>query len=831
MSRRLIHLVGLLALLAGSCRVREPEVPALLPAPVPCAVLFSESNAEFCKTAAWTKGPQGYSNIIDRLCEGLRQRGLIVEQITEDDLAGDASRRFGVIYIADTIALSRDAEEALRDYVQAGGVLVGINEVGRIQGADWTRPWRYEDVFGIAALDTDEFRTALSDSPTLFTNALVEATSLNHPLVSGFGPTLNFGRSSTAIWVTRPTSASVLAWFPAYSRRTPSQPDQPQRVDEQVVALSVNSFGAGKAVWMAANVHQRDPANWEQAGNTLDLLARVPSIADAAKLPLPPRPVQALLAISQLGYAPGETKRAVLRFPRQERPPFDAGSFHILSDAGQTMVTGSLKVEGPDLRWGDYYAVADFSGLIVEGSYRLAAELSGARGSTNIESGPFRIAANLWTSVVAPSQYSFLHNYRCGEACHTNDPIRGGYHDAAGDYAVRMWSMPHVAYGIAENLLTSPVQPTGPNVFPVEELRHSVEWLLAMQAPNGSVYLAVAPTNQMSPVELRPAKDPTLRKIETGSNLNYDTTYVAGMARAAAALARIDTNLSTRALRAARITHERLARRTWANETTGEIGNFVWGCVELYRASPDPILLQRARDAAPLILKRQFLETGSVEEDLRGDFLDRANTRSFGDRQYKKFHTIGLYLGLVELATLLPAQDPLRPHILAAMDTYFADHLLRGARLTPYGQMVTALEPAGQGRFRLHFFTHPKSWVRLHGLNCDHFAIALIALKYAELTGRDDLCRFARDQAQWVVGINPLGYCMIDYLGWNNAPVIDDQLGTGRFIGGIPNGIVGDTKDRPTWGATWDSREYWLPHNAYLLAVAPHLDAASKLTR
>ena len=831
MCRCLIKLACLSLLLTASCRVKEPQRVVSPPPPVPCAVLLSEANVEFAKTAAWTKGPQTYSNIVEKLREGLHRRGLTVEQITEDDLASDGHRRFGVIYVADTIALSRDSEEALRDYVRDGGVLVGINEVGRIQGADWTRPWHYEDIFGIKALDTDEFGTALSDSPTLFTNALVEETSLDHPLVVGLGPTLNFGHASTAAWATTSTTAAVLAWFPTYSKRTTTQPDQPQIVNERIVALSVNSFGTGKAVWMAANVHQRNPANWEQAGCTLDVLARIPTALSSATLPLPPRPVQTILAISQLGYAPHETKRAVFRFPRQETAPFDAGSFRILSDSGQTVMLGSMEIQGPDPRWGDFYALAEFSALTTEGSYRLAAELSGVRGSTNIESGPFRIAKALWSSTVVPSQYSFLYDYRCGDICHRNDPIRGGYHDAAGDYAVRMWSMPHVAYGIAENLLESPTQPTGAKVYPVEELKRSVQWLLAMQAPNGSVFLAVAPTNNWSPIELRPNQDPTVRKVETGNNLNYETTYVAGMAHAAAALAHVDTNLAARALLAARKTHERLARRTWINETTGEIGNYLWGCVELYRTSPDPVLLQRAREAVPLILQRQFLETNTVEENLRGDFLDRPNARSFGDRQYKKFHAIGLYLGLIELTQLLPNNDPLRSQILFAMDTYFSENILRGARLTPYGQMVTALEPAGHGRFKLQFFTHPKSWVRLHGLNCDHLAIALAALKYADITGRDDLRRMARDQAQWVVGMNPLGYCMIDYLGWNNAPVIDEKLGTGRFIGGIPNGIVGDLKDRPTWGATWDSREYWLPHNAYMLAVAPHLDAIPAVTR
>jgi hypothetical protein len=108
--------------------------------------------------------------------------------------------------------------------------------------------------------------------------------------------------------------------------------------------------------------------------------------------------------------------------------------------------------------------------------------------------------------------------------------------------------------------------------------------------------------------------------------------------------------------------------------------------------------------------------------------------------------------------------------------------------------------------------------------------MAFVALKYADIRDRADLRDFALAQAQWVVGVNPLGYSMIDSLGWTHAPMLDDRVGTGRFAGGIPNGIVGDKDDCPVWGDTWDSREYWLPHNAYLLAIASHLDdAAGKL--
>jgi len=86
----------------------------------------------------------------------------------------------------------------------------------------------------------------------------------------------------------------------------------------------------------------------------------------------------------------------------------------------------------------------------------------------------------------------------------------------------------------------------------------------------------------------------------------------------------------------------------------------------------------------------------------------------------------------------------------------------------------------------------------------------------------------ARRQIDWLLGNNPLGYCMLDGFGERVAPLPSDDLGTGRIEGGIPNGIVGSgDANMPTWGPSWGSREYWLPHNAYLIALIASLQEAT----
>ena len=785
-------------------------------------MLLSESNVEFARRQPWTEGPQTYTNVVLGLRQALADKGLMIDVVSESDLVWDRLRGYRVLFIVETFSITRDAENAIRRFAGNGGVLVGMNEVGRYQ-SDWSKPWHYENIFGVNSGKIDEFGTALSWSTNLYQQADVSPEGKQHTLTRGLGDKLDFGSESAAIWVTRPTTATVLASFPRHTTKTQDDAHETHVVEEPVVALSVNNFGKGKAVWISPNMHARDPANWPKAGVTLDLLVRCLELAPP-DLVIPPRPAETILGISQLGYAPGENKRAIIRVPLEGAKPYTNACFKIVAEpSGEAVLSGEMLQEGPDNSWEDYYYIADFTDLATEGNYRFSATLSGPRGTAQVQGGPFRIAAGLWSSVVVPMQWSFFRDYRCGEKCHLSDPVRGGYHDATGDYSARMWSMPHVVYGMAENILASDSR----DAAAIEELRYAVDWMVAMIDSNGEVWSSIKPPDEWSPIDTRPDKDPTQRVLDKAFSLNYQTTYVAGMAHAARALKAIDPELSTRTLAGAVKAYDYLGTRDWDNENTAETGNFIWGNMELYEATRDTSYLARATSLAPIILNRQFLDSDKAQNGICGDFFDDPQKTAFGNRQYKKFHALGVYLGLIQLAGSLPPDDPLRTRISNAMNAYFDKDLLRGAGLTPYRQMITALEPTPSGLFRVHFFTHMESWVRLHGLNVDHFALALAGLKYADMTGREDLQDFALAQAQWVVGMNPLGYSMIEQVGWTNAPMIDDSIGTGRFGGGIPNGIVGDNQDRPIWGDTWDSREYWVPHNAYLLALAPHLDRAA----
>jgi len=261
--------------------------------------------------------------------------------------------------------------------------------------------------------------------------------------------------------------------------------------------------------------------------------------------------------------------------------------------------------------------------------------------------------------------------------------------------------------------------------------------------------------------------------------------------------------------------------RAEAPQDSKDLGNRMWAAVELYRATRTPDYLRDAEADARVVLARQ-LGPGRVEDgDVFGDFFADAAQTTFSPQQWKRFHALGLYMGLLELARLVP-EGALKTDLNAALDRLTDGFLLGMARLSPYGQFAAALEPAvaTPGSFTVYHFSHRQAWVRDHGLNCDLLAMATVALERERDTGRRELREMAVRQVSWILGANPLGYGMLEGFATHPAPGMDPNLGTGIIPGGLPNGIIGRGVDNvPSWGATWDSREYWLPQNAFLLTT------------
>jgi hypothetical protein len=497
--------------------------------------------------------------------------------------------------------------------------------------------------------------------------------------------------------------------------------------------------------------------------------------------------------------------------------------FAVYSHPGGDRILEGQMQEFPGRFWNSNEWTADFTEIGKAGSYWLEVSWKDGKRAKTLRTPVFEINPDLYRLCLIPSQLSFFHEYRCGDRCHADSPLPGGYHDATGDWSVRMWSMPAVVYGLARYLETDPSSSDAAR----EELRYALDWCLKMQGGNGEVYEGVVPPNEQSDTKVRPWQEKAPRTIQKKDNLGYRLAYIAGLARAAKALKDVDPGFSAGVLAAAVKSREFTMKDAGGLRDTGDIGNWIWGNMELYRATGDAKYLEEAKKHAQTQLARQHRQNDQVDGAVVcGDFFDGGDMTKFGRHQYKTFHQLGIYAGLVELHAALTPDDPLWWPVHAALERLAHGYFKPMASVTPYGLVGKALERASPDKkFQIYFFDNAKAWEGAHfGYNSDYLAEGLIALDYARQTGQPEFVDFAEDQVEWVLGLNPLGYSMVDGIGSRIAPMIDDKLGTGRVFGGIPNGYVGEgAKNLPVWGASWNTREYWLPHNAFFLPLIAEL--------
>jgi endoglucanase len=320
------------------------------------------------------------------------------------------------------------------------------------------------------------------------------------------------------------------------------------------------------------------------------------------------------IRLDTVGYLPAGGKRASVAARFAE--------FKVVSEPGGAVVSGG-KASGPRRNedTGEDIYVADFSALRGPGTYRL--EIPGVG-----RSAPFRVAPDVY---VEPFRAAFeaMHLWRCGSAvrlvrggatyshaaCHLEDArldfvgspglrrdAAGGWHDA-GDYNKYV-----VNAGVAVGILLRAWEDFGPSILRVSldlprehqglpaylnEIRWELDWLLKMQAADGSVYHKIS-TKDFGPA-LMPEDEKTERYFTPwGSAATAD--FAAVLAAAARAFRPYDRLYARRCLAAARRAYEFLRahpadhRADLAGFTTGayqtdDADDRLWAAAELWETT------------------------------------------------------------------------------------------------------------------------------------------------------------------------------------------------------------------------------------------------------
>jgi endoglucanase len=321
------------------------------------------------------------------------------------------------------------------------------------------------------------------------------------------------------------------------------------------------------------------------------------------------------IRLNTLGYLPDAPKHATVAGK--------VSAFSVLRlPGGESVFSGKLGESRHDADSNEDVHDADFSALQTPGEYRLAVEGAG-------ESAPFKIAGDLYREplfLVTRAMYL----WRCGvavdgtwhgvrfhhDACHLQDawldfvngkheqlPSTGGWHDA-GDYnkyivnagitvgaMLRAWE----DFPTLRSLHLDIPESGGALPDYLAEIKFEVDWLLTMQAPDGSVYWKVS-TERFGAFVL-PEKETTPRYVcPWGSASTAD--FVAMLAQAERAFRPYAPEYADRCLAAARKSYAFLranpedhaadqAKFRTGGYTTKDDDDRLWAATEMWVATGD----------------------------------------------------------------------------------------------------------------------------------------------------------------------------------------------------------------------------------------------------
>lgn len=321
-------------------------------------------------------------------------------------------------------------------------------------------------------------------------------------------------------------------------------------------------------------------------------------------------PYQSPILTNQIGFRPDDKKTAVVRK--------DGGnSFEVVNaDTKKVVYTGTLGEAITNTSADESDRIADFSAVKDEGSYYITC------GSLD-PSYSFVIAENPYEKLNDEALRTF-YLQRCGcevvdadfghKACHTakatiygtNDTIdvSGGWHDA-GDYgrytvaAAKAVADLLYAYQANPSMFSDNIGiPESNNGVPdiLDETRYELEWMLKMQASDGSVYHKV--TCATFPGYVMPTAE-TKELIVTPYSTTATADFCASMALAAEFYASVDADFAKKCMDAAQKAWDFLQKnpnfvfKNPADISTGEYGDKTdaderyWAACQMYRATGD----------------------------------------------------------------------------------------------------------------------------------------------------------------------------------------------------------------------------------------------------
>jgi hypothetical protein len=579
------------------------------------------------------------------------------------------------------------------------------------------------------------------------------------------------------------------------------------------------------------------------------------------------------ILINHIGYEATGCKRAV--FLGKQDDTFDA--FKVLELAtGKEVLSGIPRSVGPVQKWKDWFFwTIDFSDVKQEGTYII--ELSSPKGA--VRSHPLTVQKNVLERNTISDVVYYFKGQRCSGLLDKADrnmkfegkegtvDIHGGWFDATGDYGKHLSHLSFSTYFNPQQISLTAwslfkscqelERRNDPNFRQykrrlLDEAIFGADYLVRIKNPAGSFYITVSGRGPEKKPEDRLITPKAERHIiltpETKDKFRdygkekikgeaaYEAGYREGAGLCIAALAMASTYkvsgdfTNADYLKAAADAFSYLEKNNllFANDGKENIVDdycALLAATELYRATNNP-KYREAADKRVNNLMSRLTTSGKYKNYWRADD---------GDRPF--FHPVDAGLPVVSLLNYWEIADgEMQKEVLeAVMKSLTFEIEVTEEVANPFGYSRQLVQSKNGARRTSFFFPHDTEtapwWQGENARLGSMAAAARLASRYFEQDKnfRDRLQIFARDQLNWILGLNPFDSCMLHGKGRNNpAYMFFDSYEYTNAPGGICNGITAGYKDEEdidfylhfaTTGKDddWRWAEQWLPHAAWFL--------------
>lgn len=582
---------------------------------------------------------------------------------------------------------------------------------------------------------------------------------------------------------------------------------------------------------------------------------------------------------NQVGYDSVSPKQAVISAHRK----MDIDAFSLVDALNDSVVyQGKVLYKGPVDKWKDWqFWSLDFSTFRRPGRYYLKV----AAGGGYALSHPFTISTDVLERNTLSDVVYYFKGQRCSGLFDQADrhlalpdgkgtvDVAGGWYDATGDYGIHFTQLSQTAYFNTQQvpmtafslLKTYEVLKKRHNINfsqyerrVIDEAMFGADFLVRMHIRGGSFYTAIAApgaaklaSDRHLAVVIPDSIYQNLKRVghpaddfRKGLHIQFKpviSSFRAGGGIAIAALALAATMDDSgdypkeAYLSAAEDAFQFLQKNNLHVINDGKeniVDDYcaLLAATELYKATGKSVYLDAAGVRADRLMDRLT------------NWKDYSNYWRADDKDRPFFNPADAGLPVVSLLEYYEvAGQSARSGVLAAVKKSLTFYLAITSEVTnPFGYARQLVQDTTGSRYSTFFFPHNTEtafwWQGENARIASLAAAARMAMPYfksADPAFEQSLQRYAWNQLDWILGMNPYDACMLDGKGFNNPQY--NFLGTYQYTvapGGIVNGITAGMHDRHDidfdipYSATgedndWRWVEQWLPHAAwYLFAVA-----------